>query len=105
HDIKVFNIEIQKEKEIIFWLTNARISETLAAYLFEQLDLGGEGGGTVFMMPSGAFGLDVPVAIGAREENEAEKKTRSRMTNTAEDLLPALEQRTQAEGDSDQTRH
>jgi hypothetical protein len=98
HDIKVFNIEIQKEKEIIFWLTNTRISETIAAYLFEQLDLGGEGGGTVFMMPSGAFNLDAPIAIGTREETEAEKKMHALRTNTADDLLPKMEQRTEAEG-------
>ncbi len=88
HDMKLFNIEIQKEKEIIFWLTDTRISETIAAYLFEQLELGGEGGGTVFMMPSGAFGLDAPIAIGTDEDIRGDKTTRPSLVSTAEDLLP-----------------
>lgn len=88
HDMKVFSLEIQKEKEIIFWLTDTRISQGIAAALYEQLELGGPGSGAVFMMPSGAFGLEHPVAIGLREEIEAEKASHPKELSTAEDLLP-----------------
>lgn len=90
HDAKVFNIEIQKEKEIIFWLTDTRLSDDIALSLFEQLELEGEGGGTVFMMPSGAMGLDAPVAIGAREETEEEKNLHPKDISTAEEMLPEV---------------
>lgn len=91
HDMKVFNIEIQKEKEIIFWLTDTRVSEAVAQQLYEQLELGGEGSGTVFMMPSGAHGLDNHLAIGERKEDETEKAKHIREISTAEELLPAAE--------------
>lgn len=88
HDMKVFNVEIQKEKEIIFWLTDARVSGAVAHTLYERLELAGEGGGAVFMMPSGALGLDVPVAIGMREETAEEKASHPAEPSTEEDLLP-----------------
>lgn len=56
-DVRVFNIEVQKEKEIIFWLVDERISEAIAAQLYTQLGLGGEDGGTVYALPAGAMGL------------------------------------------------
>lgn len=92
HDMKVFNVEIQKEKEIIFWLADTRVSESIAASLFEQLELDGEGGGTVFMMPAGALGLDTPVAIGTREETEKEKAAHPKEVSTAEEMLPEQEE-------------
>jgi hypothetical protein len=99
HDMKVFNIEIQKEKEIIFWLTDSRISESIAAHLYEQLELGGVGGGTVFMLPSGAFGLEIPVSIGMREEIEVKKTDRPHVISTGEGLLPKMgEKEAEAEG-------
>lgn len=88
HDMRVFAMDIQKEKEIIFWLTDTRVSEGIAAALYERLDLGGEGEGTVFMMPSGAFGLEHPVAIGLREETEQEKAAHPIEPSTAEEMLP-----------------
>jgi len=88
HDMKVFSLEIQKEKEIIFWLTDTRVSRGIAKALYEQLELGGEGSGAVFMMPSGAMGLEHPVAIGQREETAAEKAAHPIEPSTAEDLLP-----------------
>ncbi|MGI6233952.1 MAG: DUF1538 domain-containing protein [Christensenellales bacterium] len=87
-DMRLFSMDIQKEKEIIFWLTDTRVSEAIAAHLYEQLELGGEGGGTVFMMPSGAFGIDIPVTIGQRVDEE-EKEHAPKEPTTAEDLLPA----------------
>ena len=62
HDMRLFNVEIQKEKEAILWLTDARISADIANALFTELELGGEGGGTVFMIPASAMGLDAPTA-------------------------------------------
>ncbi len=60
HDMKVFNVEVQKEKEVIFWLVDTRLSGQVADHLYRQLDLGAEGGGTIFMLPSGAAGLSKP---------------------------------------------
>jgi len=88
HDIKLFNMEIQKEKEIIFWLVDTRVSEAVAGSLYRELDLGGGGSGAVFMMPSGAMGLDAPVAIGGREETPQEMADPAHEPSTAEDLLP-----------------
>lgn len=88
HDIKLFNIEVQKEKEIIFWLTDSRLSDAIAARLYEELDLGGEGSGTVFMLPSGAYGLDVPVSIGMREATLREMEAPLHAKSTAEEVLP-----------------
>ncbi len=62
HDVRLFNVEIQKEKEAVLWLTDARISGDIASRLWEELDLGGEGGGTVFMIPASAMGLTAPTA-------------------------------------------
>ncbi len=62
HDVRLFNVEIQKEKEAVLWLTDARISGNIASRLWEELDLGGEGGGTVFMIPASAMGLTAPTA-------------------------------------------
>lgn len=58
--MKVFNVEVQKEKEVIFWLVDTRLSAQIAEHLYQQLDLGAEGGGTIFMVPSGAAGLFKP---------------------------------------------
>jgi len=88
HDLKVFSMDIQKEKEIIFWLTDTRVSRGIAAALYEQLELEGEGGGAVFMMPSGALGLEHPVAVGLREETEEEKAAHPKEPSTAEEMLP-----------------
>lgn len=88
HDMKVFNIEIQKEKEIIFWLTDTRLSDEIALALYEQLELEGEGGGAVFMMPSGAMGIDTPVLIGEREDTPEEKASHPKEISTAEEMLP-----------------
>ncbi|NLM85120.1 MAG: DUF1538 domain-containing protein, partial [Clostridiales bacterium] len=88
HDMKVFNIEIQKEKEIIFWLTDTRLSEAIAKNLYDQLELGGEGSGTVFMMPSGAFGVENPLRIGQREETAEEIASHPKEISTAEEMLP-----------------
>lgn len=57
HDVRVFNIEVQKEKELIFWLVDDRISARIARHLYNELELSGEGGGVVFMMPADAMGL------------------------------------------------
>ena len=100
HDMKVFSLEIQKEKEIIFWLTDTRISQGIAAALYEQLELDGPGSGTVFMMPSGAFGLEHPVAIGLREEIEAEKAAHPKEPSTAEDMLPQATAKSGDDADS-----
>lgn len=62
HDMRLFNVEIQKEKEVILWLTDARISGDFASLLYTELELGGEGGGTVFMIPASAMGLYAPTA-------------------------------------------
>lgn len=88
HDVRVFKMEIQKEKEIIFWLTDTRLSHQIASNLWRGLDLGGEGSGIIFMMPSGAYGLDRPVAIGTREPVETGKDGHLPEVSTAEDLLP-----------------
>ena len=88
HDMKVFNIEIQKEKEIIFWLTDTRLSEAIAKNLYDQLELGGEGSGTVFMMPSGAFGVENPLRIGQREETAEVIASHPKEFSTAEEMLP-----------------
>ncbi len=60
HDVKVFNIELRKEKEAIFWLCDVKTSDNIARYVFSELDLGGVGGGTVFIMPASAMGLNMP---------------------------------------------
>lgn len=88
HDMRLFHMEIQKEKEVIFWLTDARISDAIAARLYEELDLGGEGGGTVFVFPSGAYGLDAPMAIGLGEEEGPKKTGLSPGASTAQEVLP-----------------
>ena len=90
HGVRVFNIEIQKEKEIIFWLTDARISRAIASRLHEQLELGGEGGGAVFTMPSGAQGLDIPVAVGARPGTAGETAAHPGEISTAEEMMPEM---------------
>lgn len=57
HDVKLFNIELHKEKEVIFWLVDGRISARIARHLYSELALDKEGGGVVFMMPADAMGL------------------------------------------------
>ncbi|NLD33566.1 MAG: DUF1538 domain-containing protein [Clostridiales bacterium] len=57
HEVRMFNVELQKEKEAVIWLVDTRISDQVAECLYHGLDLGGEGGGTVFTIPSGAMGL------------------------------------------------
>ena len=59
HDVKVFHIELRREKEAIFWLCDVRISESVARTVYSELDLGGDGSGTVFIMPASAMGLDI----------------------------------------------
>jgi len=88
HDMKLFHVEVQKEKEIIFMLTDTRQSETVADRLYRELDLGGEGSGTVFMMPSGAYGVGMPVSIGTREDTAEEEADPLHGKSTAEELLP-----------------
>ena len=95
HDMKVFNMEIQKEKEIIFWLTDTRLSQGIARHLITQLELEGEGSGAVFMMPCGAFGLSHPVAIGLNEQPE-ENLMQIEEPTTAEDLLPQTQSEAKA---------
>ena len=60
HDMTFFNFEMLKEKEVIIWLLDARISDTIAAHLHEKLDLDGEGGGKIFLVPALAMGLLAP---------------------------------------------
>ncbi len=91
HNMKVFSMEIQKEKEIVFWLTDARISDHIAESLTTRLELAGEGSGAVFMMPSAAFGLDTPMVIGRSEERAAHPSPVDE-PSTAEDLLPHAEE-------------
>ncbi len=86
HNLRVFNMEIQKEKEIVFWLTDTRVSGQIAADLTERLELDGEGSGVVFMMPCGAFGLAQPIVIGEREDQQKARPIDE--PSTAEDLLP-----------------
>lgn len=86
HNLRVFNMEIQKEKEIVFWLTDTRVSGQIAADLTERLELDGEGSGVVFMMPCGAFGLAQPIVIGEREDQQKSRPIDE--PSTAEDLLP-----------------
>ncbi len=57
HDMMLLNMEMPKEKEIIFWLIDTRLSQAVAGQLYRELDLTGEGGGAIFMMPSGALGI------------------------------------------------
>lgn len=59
-EVRVFNIEVQKEKELVFWLVDTRISTLLAGHLYKELDLEGAGGGAVFMIPSGVVGSKSP---------------------------------------------
>ncbi len=70
HDMRLFNVEIQKEKEAILWLTDARLSADIAGRLWEELELGGEGGGTVFMIPASAMGLYAPTAADVYAKTE-----------------------------------
>ncbi|MDD4135215.1 MAG: DUF1538 domain-containing protein [Eubacteriales bacterium] len=60
HDMKFLSFEMLKEKEIVVWLIDDRISGTIAKNLHEKLDLGGEGGGKVFLVPALAMGLKAP---------------------------------------------
>lgn len=91
HDMRLFNVEIQKEKEIVFWLVDARITDTMAQHIYNNLDLGGHGSGTVFILPSGAIGLDAPVTIGQRPETQKELDKPLHEISTAEDMLPEEE--------------
>lgn len=68
HDTTLFHMELQKEKELVFWLTDANVSAGIAAHLHRGLDLGGEGGGTVFVIPAGVMGVNAPVPVGTDEE-------------------------------------
>lgn len=70
HDLHLFHIELQKEKEVIFWICDSRVSHLIAAHLYSELDLGGEGGGSVFMLPAQAMGLSGQSARDLQEETE-----------------------------------
>lgn len=61
--MKFLSFEMLKEKEIVVWLIDDRISATIAANLYEKLDLGGEGGGKVFLVPALAMGLKAPGVV------------------------------------------
>ncbi len=82
HDMKFLSFEMHKEKEVVIWLVDTRISDTLASSLYTQLDLGGEGGGKVFIVPAKAMGLE---ASGSLIEETIE---------TAEDEAPEIEPET-----------
>ncbi len=58
HDMRLFNIEVQKEKEAVLWLVDSRLSDQVAAQVYEEMDLGGEGGGTILVIPATAMGLN-----------------------------------------------
>lgn len=88
HDMKLFHMELQKEKELIFWLTDTRVSEAVAKRLYEELDLTGAGGGTVFMMPSGAIGLDAPMAIEPLQAADLSQEEGDPIEVVEEDFLP-----------------
>ena len=60
HDMKLLSFEVLKEKEVILWLVDARISDALARQLYTRLDLGGKGGGKVFLVPALAMGIKAP---------------------------------------------
>ncbi len=38
--MKFLSFEMHKEKEVVIWLVDTRISDTLASSLYTQLDLG-----------------------------------------------------------------
>ncbi|HHT15456.1 MAG TPA: DUF1538 family protein [Clostridiales bacterium] len=74
----LFSFEVQKEKEVVFWLVDARITDKMAQHIHDSLDLGSQGSGTVFILPSGAIGLDAPVTIGQSPRHmSAERETES----------------------------
>lgn len=83
HDIRLFNVEVQKEKELIFWLVDERICYEMAQRLHHELALDGHGGGTVFMLPAAASGLhngklpeiEASEPAAAAEEEIADKQT------------------------------
>lgn len=81
HDMRMFNVEVQKEKEAVLWLVDTRISDQVAERLYHGLDLGGEGGGTVFTIPSGAMGLN-NAAVDVEEA--AERTEVAGLTETAD---------------------
>ena len=58
HDMRLFNIEVQKEKEAVLWLVDSRISDQVSARVYDELDLGGEGGGTILVIPATAMGVN-----------------------------------------------
>ncbi|MHC1785591.1 MAG: DUF1538 domain-containing protein [Christensenellales bacterium] len=73
HDARLLHMALQKEKEIVFWLTDSRFSEGIASHLYREMDLAGEGGGAIFMMPAGALGLwDDQTEIPASQHSAAE---------------------------------
>lgn len=88
----LFNFEVQKEKEIVFWLVDARITDKMAQHIHDSLDLGSQGSGTVFILPSGAIGLDAPVTIGQRPETKEELAYPLHEISTAEEMLPEEEE-------------
>ncbi len=89
----LFSFEIQKEKEIVLWLVDARITDKMAQLVHDTLNLSDQGSGTVFILPSGAIGLDVPVTIGQRPETKEELADPMHEISTAEDMLPPEEDR------------
>ncbi|MGI6689035.1 MAG: DUF1538 domain-containing protein [Christensenellales bacterium] len=72
HDMKFLSFEVQKEKEIVIWLVDTRLSQTISQNLYTHLDLGGEGGGKVFVVPAYAMGLDASGVLTLAETETAE---------------------------------
>jgi hypothetical protein len=60
HDLKFLSFEMLKEKEIVIWLIDSRISDAIASCLHAQLDLSGQGGGKIFIVPALAMGIKAP---------------------------------------------
>jgi hypothetical protein len=89
HDAKLFHMELQKEKELVFWLTDTLLSAGIAAHLYHELELGGEVGGTVFVLPAGAMGINAPLAIGTGIQLATKDDQRKAETPSLEDILPS----------------
>ncbi len=73
HDLHLAGLDIGKEKEVVFFLTDTNHSRAVASALYDGLDLEGEGSGAVFTMPSGVSGVEQPVTLGERALTEAER--------------------------------
>ena len=66
-DAHFLNIALDKEKEAVFWITDASCTYGICSALYEKLNLGGTENG-IFIMPSGGFGVNFPVAVEQLEE-------------------------------------